>query len=146
MGDLALMYAALAVTLAVRGGAMLADFFPVYFLPFTALHFLWICILYVAELYDRRRFKLDSVFFQRLGAAMTVAALVAVVFFYVMTGFGITPKTNLIIQVVYFSLFFCAWLLVMRLKVGLVPGIEVVNAGHGLPPVLSTAMGCGLAP
>lgn len=110
LGDLLLMYAALAATLALRGGAaQLAEFFPVYFLPFTLLHLAWICVLFVADFYDRRSLKLDVGFFQRLGAAMAVSAAVAVIFFYVVTGTGITPKTNLVIQVVYFSLAFCAW-------------------------------------
>jgi exopolysaccharide biosynthesis polyprenyl glycosylphosphotransferase len=108
-GDLLIMYAALAATLALRGSGMLADFFPVYFLPFTLLHAVWACLLFIADFYDRRSLKLDLAFFQRLAAAMTVGAVVAVVFFYVVTGFGITPKTNLIIQIVYFTFGFCAW-------------------------------------
>jgi exopolysaccharide biosynthesis polyprenyl glycosylphosphotransferase len=114
VGDLLLMYAALAATLLLRGGAaMLAEFFPTYFLPFTLLHLVWACILFITDFYDRRSLKLDVAFFQRLGAAMAACAVIAVVFFYVMTGFGITPKTNLVIQVVYFSLAFCAWRAVM---------------------------------
>lgn len=138
-GDFVVMYLALAVALAIRGGApLVGQFWDTYFLPFTLLNFAWVCVLFVADLYSRRGLKMNAIFFQALTGATVANTALAVGFFYVVTAFDLTPKTNLALYVTTFTALFCLWRWLIGRRVrwsgGLIPVVflEVDVAARAL--------------
>lgn len=109
-GDFIVMYMALAIALAVRGGLpMVGHFWDEYFFPFTILNFAWVCVFFIADFYSYRGLKLNIIFVQTLSIAMAANVVLTVIFFYVVTAFGLTPKTYLMIYVIIFMFLFCLW-------------------------------------
>lgn len=110
LGDAGLMYVSLALALILRGRSdLLADFWPAYFWPFTILNAIWVAVFFINDFYSNRRRRLNVDFLQGFIRAMLFNALAAVVFFYLIQAFGITPKTTLVIHLAVYSVLFCGW-------------------------------------
>jgi len=77
----------------------------VHILPFTILYISWVLIFYVFGLYDLFSIKPTIPYLRRWIIAIICSFAVGILFFYFIPIFGISPKINLIIQVVGFSLF-----------------------------------------
>lgn len=126
-GDIAMLYAALIITLAIRYGLSFnTATAEAHLRPFTTLFFLWIFVFYANGMYEMRRLKNGAVFVKRLGGAIGASAMLSLLFFYVMTDYGIAPKTTLLvfIGVVFACLY--AWRSAYNALMGIrVPGIEV---------------------
>ena len=69
----------------------------------------WILVFYVAGLYDLRRLRNTIDFLKTLFAAIAIGTALAIALFYAVPAFGITPKTNLLIFVVIFTIVESAW-------------------------------------
>jgi exopolysaccharide biosynthesis polyprenyl glycosylphosphotransferase len=105
VSDLIAFYGALAATLFVRYGDEQWYFqWLIHRAPFSLLLIVWLFALYIANLYERSVMRNDRDFFQRLGQAMIVASVASALFFYLIPSLGITPKTNLFLFLVIFSL------------------------------------------
>ncbi|KKS00934.1 MAG: sugar transferase, partial [Candidatus Yanofskybacteria bacterium GW2011_GWA2_41_22] len=61
-------------------------------------------VFYIAGLYDQRNFRNTAQFYSGFFRTISVAGAVSVIFFYLIPIFGITPKTNLFIFIVIFTL------------------------------------------
>jgi len=110
LGDIVALYLALFAMLLVRyGGAFYASFVNLHVLPFTIVFVPWIAIFYVAGLYDLRRLRNNLDFLKILWLSLAVNAVIAVLFFYLIPIFGITPKTNLFIFIVIFAVIETYW-------------------------------------
>ncbi len=95
-GDVCVLYTALLATLVARYGSISQS--PAaanHIEPFSVLFAFWITVFYINNLYEPRRLKNTGAFLGSLGAAIAVNALVSVIFFYLVTDYGIAPKTNL---------------------------------------------------
>lgn len=98
LGDVLFLYFSLWVTLFVRrfelpsGGAVEA-----HIPPFTILFVLWIIVFYIAGLYDKHTTFLKKRIPSIILNAQTVNSGLAILFFYLIPYFGITPKTTLFI-------------------------------------------------
>ncbi|MDP2631950.1 MAG: sugar transferase [Candidatus Uhrbacteria bacterium] len=109
-GDFAVLYLSLALTLLLRGGSdFLAEFWTLHLIPFSILNLIWIVVFYILDLYSRHHFRLSGYFLQNFVTAMAINTVATVIFFYLIPEFGVTPKTNLAIYLITFSILFLAW-------------------------------------
>ncbi len=109
-GDIVALYLGLFATLILRYGAnFYALFVALHVLPFSIIFLFWIIIFYVAGLYDIRHLRNNLDFLKIFGLTLTVNAIVAVFFFYLIPAFGITPKTNLFVFIVIFAIIEFYW-------------------------------------
>ncbi len=97
-------------TLALRyGSGFYEQFLDVHAVPFTIVFILWIILFYVAGLYDLRRLHNNIDFLKTLTLAIVINATIAILLFYFVRSFGITPKTNLFIFLVIFAIIEVVW-------------------------------------
>lgn len=98
IGDAAILYVALFLTLLIRYGITWdSPETQSHFQPFSILFALWILVFYINGLYEIGRMKNTENFIYDLAAATFVSAFLSIAFFYFVTVYGITPKTNLFI-------------------------------------------------
>ncbi len=110
LGDIVALYAALLLALWIRYGSTFFGEFAQHNLgPFTVVFALWLLVFYIAGLYDLRRLRNNIDFVKTLALALVVNAAVAVVLFYLVPAFGITPKTVLLIFLVVFAVIEIVW-------------------------------------
>lgn len=109
IGDIFTLYAALFLTLAIRYGRDWPERWREHFAPFTILYTLSLVVFYIIGLYDIHAARNNATFFLTLGRALGVNAAIAVVFFYFIPFFGISPKVNLFLNIFIFAAFFTIW-------------------------------------
>lgn len=110
IGDVLVIYLALAIALLVRGGSfMLQSGWADHFWPFSAVGVGFVLSFYLAGLYDLRQMRGGVEILKILTLALTVGSLLAVVFFYFIPYFGISPKTNLFLFIFCFGLLELFW-------------------------------------
>lgn len=108
-GDIAMLYLSLFLTLLLRYGYSWKDQWQNHFLPFTLVYLSSLAVFYIIGLYELSLARNNLYFFITLSKALAINAVVAVLFFYFIPYFGITPKTNLFISFLIFSIFFFLW-------------------------------------
>jgi exopolysaccharide biosynthesis polyprenyl glycosylphosphotransferase len=104
LGDLIALYLSLAVALAVRYQSLPEGIFEAHVAPFTLIFLVWILVFYIAGLYDLPKLRNNIEFVKTLGLALGINATLAILFFYLIPFFGITPKTTLFLFLIVFSL------------------------------------------
>jgi len=111
LGDLILFHAALFLTLVIRHGFELpdAEVLNMHKRPFLYVHLLWILIFYIGSLYDIRKFPSPKMVMAKVLEVMAIGGLLTALLFYLVPFFGITPKTNLFIDIVLAALFLMLW-------------------------------------
>ncbi len=110
LGDVAALYAALFATLWVRyGGDFWNQFANLLGWPFTIVFAVWLLIFYIAGLYDLRRLRNNLDFFKTLALALATNAVVAILIFYLVPSFGIAPKTNLFVCIIFVAVLELFW-------------------------------------
>lgn len=127
-GDIFLFVFSLWLALYFRYGEIPSSkLFGTHILPFSILFCVWILVYFIAGLYEKHTLilknKLPSVIFN----AQFVNSIFAVVFFYLVPFFGITPKTILFIYLIVS--FICV--LVWRLY-----GISLLGSNEREPALL----------
>lgn len=109
-GDIAILYFALWLTLRMRYGiAQLPRQWELHFVPFTIVFAVWVIVFYILGLYDLNIAKNTSQFFKILYKAAIVNAALALLFFYLIPYFGITPRANLIIVIALVGMLMFLW-------------------------------------
>lgn len=101
--DIALLYGSLLTMLHIRYGRDIAQEYALHFTPFLIIFALWLLIFYIAGLYDVRTFRNNIYFYSVFFQAIISASVLSTGFFYLIPFFGITPKTNLLIFVISFT-------------------------------------------
>lgn len=109
LGDVAALYTALGITLLIRYGTDVANPWEIHKLPFTIVFTLWLFIFYTAGLYDQNAWNADRSVKERILRSIIAAGITAVILFYFVPAFVITPKTNLFIQIFISIIFIGAW-------------------------------------
>lgn len=104
-GDYAVFHLALLLMLLLRYGGFDRMTWISHALPFSILGILWVLAFYVVGLYDLTLTRDSFKFFRSYLEGMMVNLAIAFGFFYLIPGFGIAPRTNLLL---YFA---CALLL-----------------------------------
>lgn len=108
-GDILALYLSLFLALIIRYGSEFGKFTDQHLVPFSIVFVLWLLVFYVAGLYDQRRLRNDIDFLKTLSLAITINAILAMFFFYLIPYFGITPKTNLLIFLAVFAVIEIIW-------------------------------------
>jgi len=114
LGDIAVFAAALWLTLLIRTGsipsaALLEDHAG----PFLILFALWALVFYMSGLYGKGTVLLKSHQPQALIRTQAANIVFAAVFFFLVPGVGITPKTNLAIYLIVSVLLIFLWRLAL---------------------------------
>jgi len=109
-GDIAVFYVSLYVMLTIRY-AELPD--PARLLqhlaPFSILFVVWVIVHYIAGLYEKNTTLLKKKLVRLILNTQITNIVIAIVFFYFIPYFTITPKTNLFIYLVVSSVFIVGW-------------------------------------
>ena len=80
-----------------------------HFLPFSIMYFFWLIIFYIFDLYDLKIIKFGSLFYTKIMGAILTCLGLGMIFFYLTPFFGITPKTNLVLNIIIFGILFLIW-------------------------------------
>jgi len=117
-GDLISMVLALWFTLAVRyGGPVGEGLLITHALAFAPVFFLWIIGYYIFNLYGKLTVARERTLPRTILQAQVWNSVVAALVFYFIPRFGVTPKTNLFIDLALSFIFILTWriLIVPRL-------------------------------
>ena len=109
LGDILILYTSLYLTLLIRYQAVEPKRWQQHLTPFTIIYLLWLIIFYIAGLYDLNLARNNVKFFTLLFKTLLICGFLATAFFYFIPYFGITPKTNLFINLLLFAIFFIFW-------------------------------------
>ncbi|MFA5098654.1 MAG: sugar transferase [Candidatus Paceibacterota bacterium] len=111
IGDIAVLYGSLALTMVLRYGT---DNFSQYFLthikPFSLIFVFWLLIFYLADLYKEKNLRVDFNILQTLTFAIFISITGSIILFYLFPSvFELTPKTNLAILALVFTIIDLSW-------------------------------------
>jgi len=110
IGDILLLLIALWATLWLRYLELPSShLFIKHLIPFSILFFVWFLVFFIAGLYEKQTIFLKSRLPTIILNAQIVNSFIAVGFFYFIPYFGITPKTNLFIDLVLSFAFIFLW-------------------------------------
>ena len=113
-GDVVFFLVSLWLTLLFRYANLpSATLFVQHITPFAVLFFVWVIVFFIAGLYEKHTVILKSRLPNIILNAQVTNSLIAVLFFYFIPYFGITPKTTLFI---YLVISFCL-ILFWRIRV-----------------------------
>lgn len=110
LGDILFLYAALVVSLFIRypqefGPEVLQD----HLAPFSVLFVAWVVVFIIAGLYEKHVRVLKNRLPSTILRVQVVNSILAVIFFYAIPVFGITPKTTLFVFLVVSFVFIVLW-------------------------------------
>jgi exopolysaccharide biosynthesis polyprenyl glycosylphosphotransferase len=132
LGDILSLLAALWLSLFLRTFiAPSNELFFTHLVPFSLLFLVWVVVFYIAGLYERHTLMLQSRLPSILFNAQIVNSTIAVVFFYFVPFFGITPKTILFIYLVVSFILIFFWRAYVFLAIGVKQPIKAVLVGSG---------------
>ena len=98
IGDVILLYLSLWIALALRYWQIpTSNLWGLHFWPFTIIIGVWILVFFISGLYEKHTLILKSRLPSTVFNAQIANSFIAVLFFYFIGYFGITPKTNLFI-------------------------------------------------
>jgi len=110
LGDITLFYGSLWLALALRYLEFPdADIFFQHMLPFSYLFVVWTLVFYIASLYEPHTVVLKSKLPGVILNVQLINSIIAVLFFYLIPAFGITPKTILFIDLIISFLLISGW-------------------------------------
>src|SRR3989338_876932 len=122
LGDIILLYASLWLTLFFRYRAPLfhtdsidniGEMWELHKFPFFLVYVLWIAVFYSAGVYDWERFTTRRIqMLQIVIRPLAIGAALAMLIFYFVPAFKITPKTNLLIDSAIAFVLISLWRLV----------------------------------
>lgn len=109
-GDIVILYSSLALTLLIRYWPNFnLERLSQHFWPFTIIYLLWLIVFYIAGLYALDLARNNLAFYSTLFKGLAINAGLAIAFFYFIPYFGITPKTNLFLNLVIFVILVSLW-------------------------------------
>lgn len=109
LGDVAILYAALFLTLILRYGSRYQENLHLHVGPFTLIFALWILVFYIANFYELSTVKNNLPFFSTFLYTMIVNIALAIAFFYLLPFFQIAPKRNLFIFIIFALVLEIGW-------------------------------------
>jgi exopolysaccharide biosynthesis polyprenyl glycosylphosphotransferase len=109
-GDIIILYASLAITLYFRyWPAHALNDWPQHILPFSIIYAVWLIVFHITDLYELDSAKNTLFFYSALLKAIVISAAIAVLFFYLFPSFGISPKTNLAMDLAVVAILIYLW-------------------------------------
>lgn len=108
-GDILVLYLSLFLMLLLRYPTDWPIQWEQHLYPFSIIYFFWLLTFYIIGLYEISLARNNLYFFVTLAKALTINAALAIIFFYFIPYFNITPKTNLFLTLLIFALLFSVW-------------------------------------
>ncbi len=109
-GDLLFFLVALWLSLLLRNLEFPSrELFLIHLVPFSLLFVLWVLVFYIAGLYEKHTTILKSKLPSILANTQLINSALAVIFFYLVPFFGITPKTILFIYLLVSFVVILSW-------------------------------------
>ncbi len=110
LGDIVIFILSLWVALFIRNGAIPTwDIFQNILFPFSLIFILWALVFFIAGLYDKHKSILKEKIPSTIFNAQLANTLIAIIFFYLIPYFGITPKTILFIDLIITFILIYIW-------------------------------------
>tara|TARA_Y100000031_G_scaffold154996_1_gene204378 strand:+ start:323 stop:1669 length:1347 start_codon:yes stop_codon:yes gene_type:complete len=110
LGDIFILYLSLWLTLVIRYGEGFASArWQQHFWPFTIIYLVWLVVFFIAGLYELALARNNINFYSILFRGLMINISLAVAFFYFIPFFGITPKTNLFLNLAIFTILLIIW-------------------------------------
>ena len=110
IGDLFVFFLSLWISLFIRNFEIPAfSYYLEHIFPFIIIFILWIIVFFVAGLYDKYTTILKGKIPLTILNAQIFNSFIAVVFFYLIPYFGITPKTTLFIDILVSFILIYIW-------------------------------------
>src|SRR3989344_4070180 len=109
LGDITALYTALVIMLLIRYGATITRPWQFHQFPFLVVFSIWILLFFIAGLYEQEAWNANRTVKERILRTIAAAGIVAVILFYLVPAFVITPKTNLLIQIALSVGFILGW-------------------------------------
>ncbi|MDO8601249.1 MAG: sugar transferase [bacterium] len=110
VSDILLLYLSLLATVYFRlGGKFGWINLYEHLLPFSILYFFWLIIFYIFGLYDLNIIKIKETFHTRFFGAISAALAIGLSFFYLFRITEVTPKTNLVLNILIFAVLLFLW-------------------------------------
>ena len=110
LGDITILYFSLLGTVFFGfWGQFNWEILAGHLLPFSILYFFWLIIFYIFGLYDLGAIRIRVVLYPKILGAILCGLGLGMVFFYLVPLFGISPKTNLLLNVLIFGILFLIW-------------------------------------
>ncbi len=110
IGDIFFLFFSLWLTLLIRFGELPSgDLYLTHLMPFSILFVVWLLVFFIAGLYEKHTVILRSRLPATVFNAQLANTIIAVLFFYFIPFFNITPKTNLFIYLVVFFILTLTW-------------------------------------
>lgn len=110
LGDVVLFLVSLWVTLIIRYGYSLNhQIFYAHLAPFTLLGVVWIMVFFIAGLYEKHTLLFRRKLPHILLNAVLANSFLAIIFFYFIPYFGISPKVNLFLYLLISSALIFTW-------------------------------------
>jgi len=108
--DIVILYLALWLMLKLRFGPAADLMWQKHFLAFSIIYPLWILSFYIFGLYDLNLAKNTPSFYWAILKATILNGLLSTTLFYLFPNFlGVTPKTNLFLNLLFFGILFSLW-------------------------------------
>jgi exopolysaccharide biosynthesis polyprenyl glycosylphosphotransferase len=132
LGDVFFFLIALWVSLYIRYFSLPSvDLLESHVPPFALLFLVWIIVFFIAGLYDKQTVLLKSRLPAVIFNAQVGNSIIAVLFFYFIPYFGITPKTNLFIDLIASFAFIVLWRLYVYPLLGVKRKQNAILIGSG---------------
>ncbi len=132
LGDFFFFLASLWLALFLRNLKIPSrELFSVHLLPFSLLFVVWILVFYIAGLYEKHTVILKSKLPNILANTQLVNSALAVVFFYFIPFFGITPKTILFIYLFVSFVIVLSWRMYGYFVIGRGRSSNAILVGSG---------------
>ncbi|MEK7170119.1 MAG: exopolysaccharide biosynthesis polyprenyl glycosylphosphotransferase [Patescibacteria group bacterium] len=113
LGDLVILYTSLLFTVFVRYGSFgslpFNRMLELHLPPFSIIFLLWTLVFFIAGLYEKHTLFLQKQLPQLLSRALILNVVIAVLFFYFIPAFKITPRINLFICLFVSSILLFLW-------------------------------------
>jgi len=114
LGDIISLYISLWLMFFIRYFQIpTEDIINTHLLPFSILFLVWIVFFFIAGLYERHTSLVRRSLPSTLLKTQIINSVIAVLFFYFIPSFGITPKTNLFIYILVSLGILLLWRLVV---------------------------------
>lgn len=118
-GDIFFFVFSLWLALFIRFGELPSvERFQLHFVPFSILFVIWLLVFFIAGLYEKHTLILKNKLPYIIFNSQVVNSIFAVVFFYTIPFFGITPKTILFIYLLVSFILLLTWRLNSQIILG----------------------------
>lgn len=130
IGDIIALYISLIAALLLRYGYINDEYVDAHLGPFSILFVLWIAIFYIVGLYEIRNLRNSLSFIRKFGISVFAGTISSITLFYIIPYFTISPKTNLAIFIVIFTVIGGLWRVFFNQTIR-IPQKRVVLIGEG---------------